>query len=84
MLTGKIDKMPDWEDVARVERGLRAELEAEVAARKVHDTASDKAIQALEDANRWLIRTTAGAVLVALCSAPVSIFVAIATRPPGM
>lgn len=66
----------------RVE-GIVLEMQRKLVTRDELDReqiVQNEAIKALEDNAKWLARTAAGALVTGLLSAPVAIFVAIATR----
>lgn len=60
-----VEERPDWGDYKTLRETLRAELAAAVALIKVEQGTQDLAIKALEDWNKWAVRTVGGVVLVA-------------------
>lgn len=65
-LTVAVEARPNWEDLSRAELALQASIAAEVAMRKAERLAADKAIHALEEWNKWAVRTVGGAFLLAV------------------
>lgn len=68
-LTEEVKQHPDWDDLRRTEATLRAENLAEEKMRKAERITADKAIRALEDWNKWALRTVGGLVLGAVAAA---------------
>lgn len=64
-LTSAVEKRPDWEDLQRHGQAVNARIDAETAIRELERKTADKAIKALEDWNKWALRTVGAAVLVA-------------------
>lgn len=76
-LAAKVEERPDWQDVRRIENNLLEKQGAmetallekianEKATREAALATSSRAIKALEDWNKWALRTTGGAVIVAV------------------
>jgi hypothetical protein len=65
----KIEKRPTWEDLNRIE-----------ANRDGTELIQNEAIKALQDNNKWLVRTAGAALVTGVLSAPIAIAVAVATR----
>ena len=63
-LTAAVEQRPNWEDLQRHGAALSAEIKAETAIRELERKTADKAIKALEDWNKWALRTVGAAVLV--------------------
>lgn len=65
-LTLEVRKNPDWDDLRRSEDALVQRIHAEEVMRKAERITADKAIKALEDWNKWAVRTVGGLVLAAV------------------
>lgn len=63
-LTSAVEKRPDWEDLQRHGQAVNARIDAETAIRQLERATADKAIKALEDWNKWALRTVGAAVIV--------------------
>lgn len=70
-LTAAVEQRPNWEDLQRHGASLSAEIKAETRIRELERAQADKAIKATEDAinaledwNKWALRTVGAAVLV--------------------
>lgn len=64
-LAAQLNERPDWQDVRRIENNMLEKVNVEKAAREVAVATASRAIKALEDWNKWALRTTGGAVIVA-------------------
>lgn len=65
-LTAEVKQHPDWDDMRRLEASVLALVKAEEKMRQAERLAADKAIKALEDWNKWFLRTVGGLVLAAV------------------
>lgn len=60
-----VEARPNWDDLSRAEAALKSEIRAEVVMREMQRAIADKSIKALEDWNKWALRTVGGAVILA-------------------
>lgn len=65
-LAAEVRKNPDWEDLRRSEKALEQRIIAEETMRKAERKVADTAIKALQDWNKWAVRTVGGLVLAAV------------------
>lgn len=65
-LAVEVRKNPDWEDVRRLEASVVQRIVAEEMMRKSERITADKAIKALQDWNKWAVRTVGALVLAAV------------------
>lgn len=63
-LAGKVEERPDWQDIRRIENALLKDVADERAHREAALGTASRAIKALEDWNKWVLRTVGGAVMV--------------------
>lgn len=62
----KLDNLTSWRDVQRVEEGLRAKHDADIAAVNLQVSALAARLQMLEDWQKWFQRIVIGAVVLAV------------------
>ncbi|MEZ2371030.1 hypothetical protein [Arthrobacter sp. RCC_34] len=74
----KLDNLTSWRDVQRVEEGLRAKHDADIAAVNLQVSALTARLQVLEDWQKWFQRIVIGAVVLAILG------VVIATKSGAM
>jgi hypothetical protein len=79
-LTAGLEKRPTWDDINRIESNRMAAEAAREAAVAATETLQNEAIKALQDNNKWLVRTAGAALVTGLLSAPIAIGVAVLTR----
>jgi len=79
-ITSSMEKRPTWEDINRIEANRIAAETAKATATASTETAQNEAIKALQDNNKWLVRTAGAALVTGVLSAPIAIAVAILTR----
>lgn len=75
-----LEKRPTWDDINRMEVNRLAAEAARITADTATETAQNEAIKALQDNNKWLVRTAGAALVTGVLSAPIAIGVAILTR----
>jgi len=79
-ITSSMEKRPTWEDINRIEANRISADTARAAATQATETLQNEAIKALQDNNKWLVRTAGAALVTGVLSAPIAIAVAIMTR----
>lgn len=61
-----VNARPSWPDVRRVEEGLLARMQAQAENQQLKNQLQDKALDSLEDWNKWALRLGAPALVAAL------------------
>jgi len=61
-----VNARPDWQDVRRVEDGLLARIQAHADHQVLKNQLQDKALEALEDWQRWALRLGGPALAAAV------------------
>ena len=65
-LAAQVNERPDWQDVRRIENSMLEKVANEKAAREAALGTASRAIKALEDWNKWALRTVGGGVILAV------------------
>jgi hypothetical protein len=66
LLRTDVNLRPSWQDLRRVEEGLRRDAAAAQVNQDLKNQLQDKALDALEDWNKWALRLGAPAILAAV------------------
>jgi hypothetical protein len=72
-LSTAVEQRPDWNDLKDARANLEALIAAERTIRELQRVVADKAIQGLEDWNRWAVRIIVGAVLLGVIGLVVTV-----------
>ena len=72
-LSTAVEQRPDWNDLKDARANLETLIGAERTIRELQRVVADKAIQGLEEWNRWAVRIIVGAVLLGIIGLVVTV-----------